>query len=338
MNANAHQTTSAADAGLTKFDPETLKNIGSTAMVSSNGSAFMPSTMAEAMELGKMMCLSNFVPPHLRQKPGDCLAVVMQSMRWGMDPFAVANKTYFVNDRMAYEAQLVNAVLNARAPLSGRLQVSWDGEGATLTCRVVGHIKGDPEPHTVWQELATITTRNSPLWKQSPRQQLAYYTTRMWARLYCPEVLLGVYTDDEVRDMGKLEPQGDGSYAPAAEIQAPPRPTRETVRREAEDARQDDYERNRQYRETMRATPAEKVIDHDPQTGEIKAESTVVTMTLPVALKTILQRMTKAGTLAIVEATVSDFSVELDLMRMDAPDLYAQAMEAIAGKRAAFRK
>ena len=211
MSDNAHNKPTIADAGLSKFDAPVLKNIGSSELVTSNGNAFLPANMGEAMELGKLMSASNFVPAHLRGKPGDCLAVVMQSSRWGMDPFAVANKTYFVQDRIAYEAQLVNAVLNARAPLNGRLQVSWDGEGATLTCKVVGHIKGDPEPHTVWQELASIKTRNSPLWASSPRQQLAYYTTRLWARLYCPEVLLGVYTEEEVADIGPVHQQADGS-------------------------------------------------------------------------------------------------------------------------------
>lgn len=218
--ADAHNKPTAADAGLTKFVPETLKGIGSTDMVTSNGAAFLPANMAEAMELGKLLASSNFVPAHLRGKSGDCLAVVMQATRWGMDPIAVANKTYFVQDRIAYEAQLVNAVLNARAPLDGRLQVSWDGDGQTLTCKVTGRIKGDPEPHTVWQEMASITTKNSPLWKQSPRQQLAYYTTRLWARLYCPEVLLGVYADDEIVDMGPIVDQS---------VVIPPRPTRQSA-------------------------------------------------------------------------------------------------------------
>lgn len=244
---------STTDAGLTKFDAPILKGIESTAMVSANGAAFVPTTMAEAMEIGKMMSLSNFVPKHMRGQAGDCLAVVLQSMRWGMDPFAVANKTYFVQDRMAYEAQLVNAVLNARAPLDGRLHVEWDGEGNLLTCKVTGKIKGDPNPHTIWQEIATITTKNSPLWKSSPRQQLAYYTTRMWARLHCPEVLLGVYTEDEMREVGDV--QRDGSV-----VLPPPRPTRTPPPSAiAEEARHEGYEMDRAYRDTMREEAPQSV-------------------------------------------------------------------------------
>ena len=41
--------------------------------------------------------------------------------------------------------------------------------------------------------LAQARTRNSTLWADDPRQQLAYLAVKRWARLYCPEVILGVY-------------------------------------------------------------------------------------------------------------------------------------------------
>lgn len=163
-------------------------------------SMFMPASMGEAMEIARLMAAGNFVPPHLRRAPGDCLAVVMQASRWGMDPFAVGNKTYFVNDRMAYEAQLVNAVINSSGVLDGRLHPEWEGEGNELVCTVTGKLKGDPVPKKRRVAIKTITTRNSPLWKQDPEQQLAYYACRAWVRLHAPEVLLGVYTPDELSE------------------------------------------------------------------------------------------------------------------------------------------
>jgi hypothetical protein len=168
--------------------------------------AFLPTSMGEAMEIAKLMAGGNFVPKHLRGVPGDCLAVVMQAARWGMDPFAVGNKTYFVNDRMAYEAQLVNAVVNSSNVLNGRLKVEWSGEGNNLECTVTGYIKGDPDPKTRRVKLNTITTRNSPLWKQDPEQQLAYFAQRAWARLHAPEVLLGVYTPEELAEIEPRNP------------------------------------------------------------------------------------------------------------------------------------
>lgn len=215
------KTTPAPDENpMKKFDAPVLRSIEAT-QVASPVAVFLPRSMAEAMELAKMMAATKSVPPHLRGNAGDCLAVVMFASRVEMDPFAVSSKTYFVNDRMAYEAQLVMALINTRAPLVGRLKYEWIGEGNAMKCRVTGKLRGEPEPLSVEQDIGTITTKNSPLWKSSPKQQLGYYTARMWGRLHCPEVLLGVYTPDEMQDMGVLERNPDGTY-----VQAPPRPTR----------------------------------------------------------------------------------------------------------------
>lgn len=188
---------------LAKFDAGTLKGIETMSGDSGAPRAlFQPQSLGEAMEIAKLMAAGNFVPPHLRGKSGDCLAVVMQSARWGLDPFAVGNKTYFVNDRMGYEAQLVIAVLNTSGVLRGRLALDWEQTETDLICTVTGTLKADSRPKVIAQEFSKVKVKNSPLWQSSPRQQLGYYTSRLWARLYAPEVLLGVYTIDEIQEMG----------------------------------------------------------------------------------------------------------------------------------------
>tara|TARA_R110002074_G_scaffold262994_1_gene435082 strand:+ start:4783 stop:5724 length:942 start_codon:yes stop_codon:yes gene_type:complete len=200
----ATQLATTDENPMKKFDTPVLKNMGNTQLDGGAPRAmFLPTNMGEAMELAKLMASSNFVPPHLRGKPGDCLAVVMQAGRWAMDPFSVGNKSYFVNDRIAYEAQLVHAVINSAGVLDGKLKPEWEGEGDALKCTVRGKLKGEDEILHRTVKIKNITTRNSPLWKQDPEQQLAYYATRAWVRLHAPEVLMGVYTPDELsQNMG----------------------------------------------------------------------------------------------------------------------------------------
>lgn len=176
--------------------------------------SFMPQSMGEAMQLATIMARSTFVPGHCRGSEGNCLAIIMQAGRWGMDPFAVANKAYFVKEGAppAFEAQLVNAVVNASGALSGRLRIEFEGEGEKLRCTVRGFLRADPNDEKVrTQSIARISVRNSPLWKTDPEQQLGYYTTRAWARLHCPEVLLGVYTPDEL----EIDPERARVVSPA---------------------------------------------------------------------------------------------------------------------------
>lgn len=61
-------------------------------------------------------------------------------------------------------------------------------------------IKGESEPRELTISMAQAGVRNSPLWEHDPRQQLAYLCVKRWARLHAPDVLLGVYTPDELQE------------------------------------------------------------------------------------------------------------------------------------------
>jgi 3-hydroxymyristoyl/3-hydroxydecanoyl-(acyl carrier protein) dehydratase len=90
-----------------RIDP--LMASGLPVSVNASGMAF--SNMAQVFEFAKMMAIGGIaVRKHLRGNPGACLAVTIQAIEWRMSPFAVANKSYSVNDQLAYEAQLIHAV------------------------------------------------------------------------------------------------------------------------------------------------------------------------------------------------------------------------------------
>lgn len=167
-------------------------------------------------ELANIMATAKVtVPQHLAGKAGDCLAVVMQAAQWKMNPFAVAQKTHVVNGTLGYEAQLVNAVVQSSGAIAGHFHYEYQGEGANVACRVGAVIRGDKEiTWGEWLSASTVTTKNSPLWKTNPKQQLGYLQVKNWARIYCPGAILGVYSDDELeamppRDMGNAEVVGE---------------------------------------------------------------------------------------------------------------------------------
>lgn len=162
--------------------------------------------LSEMLEFGKMMATTTIgVPKHLRGEVGGCVRVVMQALEWRMSPFAVADKSYVVNDKIAYEAQLIHAVVESRAPLQKRLRFEYEGEGEARVCIVTGVLKGEVDPLVYRSPLfGKITPKNSPLWKSDPDQQLAYFSVRAWARRYVPDVLLGIYSRDELEDQGEF--------------------------------------------------------------------------------------------------------------------------------------
>ncbi|PUE78094.1 recombinase RecT [Cronobacter sakazakii] len=181
------------------------------ATVGTAAAIFSPEGLNQLVRFADLMSQSKAtVPAHLAGKTADCLAVTMQAAQWGMNPFAVAQKTHVVNGALGYEAQLVNAVVSSSSLLATRLNYRWDGDwskvsGKTdkspnLTVTVWATLKGETEPRELTISMAQAGVRNSPNWEVDPRQQLAYLCTKRWARLHAPDVLLGVYTPDELEE------------------------------------------------------------------------------------------------------------------------------------------
>lgn len=167
-------------------------------------------TMTSIMKVAELMAGGKTtVPKHLQGSPADCMAVVMQAMQWGMNPFAVAQKTHIVNGQLGYEAQLVNAVVQGSNAIVGNFHYEYKGASPAMECRVGAVLRGDSA--VTWGEWLNenkVTTKNSPLWKTNPKQQLGYLQVKNWARLYTPGAILGVYTPDEFdqpqpRNMGQ---------------------------------------------------------------------------------------------------------------------------------------
>jgi hypothetical protein len=200
-------------------------------------------SMDSIMRLSDVMAKSRTtIPDHLKGSPADCAAVIMQAMQWQMNPYAVAQKTHIVNGTLGYEGQLVNAAITSSGVTRDRFHYEWFGAwekiiGKTrvvsvpekgkkgdkdykkayqfhaadydlkdeegLGIRISATLRGETQPRELTLLLVQASVRNSPLWATDPRQQLAYLAVKRWSRLYAPDVILGVYTPDELDESGR---------------------------------------------------------------------------------------------------------------------------------------
>lgn len=150
------------------------------------------------------------VPKELKGNIGDCLAIVTQAMIWGLNPFAVAQKAHVINGKLGYEAQLVNAVVMQSGAIRGSFSYEYEGD----RCRVGAVLRGESEiTWGEWLSAATVQTKNSPLWKVNPKQQMGYLQVKNWARAYCPGALLGIYSTDELEAMPEALPPAAATAA-----------------------------------------------------------------------------------------------------------------------------
>ena len=203
------------------------------AMVSAMN-ALVPTNVGEAESLARVLSTAKLVPEHLRNSAGDCLLVVMQAQRWGMDALSVAQCTSVVRGKLCYEGKLVAAVLYSMGVLEGRLRYEYSGQGLRRSVRVIGRLRGEDEDRTIDGTVEAWQTDNGN-WKKSPDDMLAYRGARQWARRHAPEALLGVYTPDELDEdvpaapKSSLQPraasesnviEGESREVPASELKA----------------------------------------------------------------------------------------------------------------------
>lgn len=194
--------------------------------------------------VSRLMAMANLTPKHLQganidQTLANCFRVVSQAMRWGMDPFAVVDETFVVSGKLGYQGKLVAAVINARANLAQRLSCEFSGQGEARTIRIVGQFRVENSPRDITLSIAQAKTANK-MWVTDPDQKLWYSGVVKWARRHCPEILLGVLTDDDLERMkesgtcsavadvaAKLHPQPDATITASAKLNPQPTPERE---------------------------------------------------------------------------------------------------------------
>lgn len=193
MNQVATPTADLADPQASKAARNTLTTLSSQ----SGGIVFQ--TVAEARDVAYLMAGSSLaVRKHLRNDPGACFGIVIQAVEWGMSPYSVANKSYVVNDQLAYESQLIQAVILRRAPIKGRIKFAYEGEGEDRVCIASATLLDGDTVEYRSPRFGKINPKNSPLWKSDPDQQQAYFSGRSLCRRHFPDVLMGIYDVDEL--------------------------------------------------------------------------------------------------------------------------------------------
>jgi hypothetical protein len=188
-------------------------------MTASGASALVPTNMGDAMKLADMMAKTGFLAKEL-QTPGGALFVMEQAMRWQMSPFAVAMETSFISGKPMFSGKIVAAAIVSSGAIAGRIHYDYTGSGEDRAITVSATLRGEQEPRTVTVRLRDARTNNQ-MWNKQPDQQLAYHGARVWARRHAPEVMLGVWSEEEMEPAQSTIPPARGPVIDAgAEIMA----------------------------------------------------------------------------------------------------------------------
>ena len=154
----------------------------------------------------KMLSVSTLVPKEFQGNMGNCAIALNIAKRLGADPFMVIQNIDIIHGRPSFRATFLIAMVNA----SGRftpLQFRMAGEGATRSCvafakdKETGEIVEGAEISMAMAKAEGWSTKSGSKWVTMPEQMLRYRAAAFFARIYAPDITLGMHTSDEMRDI-----------------------------------------------------------------------------------------------------------------------------------------
>ena len=163
----------------------------------------------ESYKLASVLAKSSLVPQQYQGKTEDCALAIDMADRMGVSPLMVMQSLYVVKGKPSWSGQACMSFIKAKY---GDAQPVYTGQRGTDTrgC-FVRVIKPDGEviegtEVTIGMAKAEGWTSNSK-WRNMPEQMLAYRAASFFARVYCPEILMGVAVEGEVEDTLPAQPQ-----------------------------------------------------------------------------------------------------------------------------------
>lgn len=162
-----------------------------------------------AMKIAEELAKSDIIPKEFQKKPANCLIAVEVANRLKASPFQVMQNMDVIYGRPALRSAFIIACINNSGKIIGSLKFEMNEK--TTKCRAwaiekeTGARLNGPTITLEMAEKEGWLTKSGSKWKTMPDLMLRYRAASFFGRLYCPEILNGMYSEDEITDMKSAE-------------------------------------------------------------------------------------------------------------------------------------
>lgn len=160
--------------------------------------------------MAKLLTSSSIVPQTYRDNIADSVIALEMANRIGANPLAVMQNLYIVHGRPAWSSQFLISCINASGKFSP-LRYKMEGDKGTDAWGCVawavdksGERLEGPEVTIGTAKAEGWFQKNGSKWKTMPELMLRYRAATLFARLYAPELTMGIQTDDEIVDIAPV--------------------------------------------------------------------------------------------------------------------------------------
>lgn len=155
----------------------------------------------------KMFSASSLVPKDFQGNIANCAIGINIAKRLGADPFMVLQNIDIIHGRPSFRATFLIAMVNAAGRFEP-LQFKMDGDEGKPNRSCVAWTKSKADGATLEGPKITLemakaegwSTKAGSKWLTMPELMLRYRAAAFFARLYAPDITLGMMTAEEVVD------------------------------------------------------------------------------------------------------------------------------------------
>jgi len=162
--------------------------------------------------LANMFANSGMVPDLFKKNPAACAVGLQLAQQLQVAPFMLFQKMYTIGGKPAIEAQLAIAVANQRGVFTGPIEYTFVGENKdkTRACTAKAVLSKTKTPVEMTIDWAVVdgegwSKKGGSKWLTMPDQMFRYRSAMWLIRTYCPEVLFGMYSTEELDDMRTID-------------------------------------------------------------------------------------------------------------------------------------
>lgn len=175
----------------------------------------------QTLRAAQMLSQTSIIPQTYQGKPQDCFVALEMANRMGLSPMVVMQNMYVVKGKPSWAGQACITLINSCGKYKDVHPV-YTGERGTDTrgcyfsaVRVSDGEKVEGTEVTMQMAKAEGWTSNSK-WRNMPEQMLAYRAAAFFARIHCPEALMGAQTVEEVQDIAAASSRSGANALTAA--------------------------------------------------------------------------------------------------------------------------
>lgn len=159
-----------------------------------------------AWQQAQMLSRSSMIPASFQGKPENVLIAIEQANRLNISPMMVMQNLFVIQGRPSWSSKFLIAMINGSGKFDEELHYdeTRDKNGKPYSCLAWTMKNGRRvEGITVDMDMAKEEgwlTKNGSKWRTLPMLMLRYRAASFFANLNCPELTLGMHTQEEMLD------------------------------------------------------------------------------------------------------------------------------------------